>query len=214
MHYLVAEFMLVLCQLRGPKHLPYCKLLLIATCEVCFGAGEGWIEGVLDPQDPMEFDHWSAGNESYWMSAPSEQPDATHTLCFRLAHPLCLVHQVQVQPLQLDLRVSFIITVPCSSVNRGQLSQASVCKFSKPAASAHMVPRGVMHEHETLHDMFVDQKKPLGTNIPGMHDTACLASVTPLHDLPFTQGFALTKSSTAGLLFTYALELVYWCFSL
>lgn len=34
----------------------------------------------------------------YWSSSPSDDVNSTETLDFKLAHPLCMVHEIHVQP--------------------------------------------------------------------------------------------------------------------
>lgn len=45
-------------------------------------------------------------SRGYWLSPASLDPEAKHTLRFRLAHNLCVVHNIQVQPLLACLAVS------------------------------------------------------------------------------------------------------------
>ena len=37
-------------------------------------------------------------NACYWSSGPSEEVDSSEMLDFKLAHPVCVVHEVHLQP--------------------------------------------------------------------------------------------------------------------
>lgn len=52
------------------------------------------IQNVLQPSARMR----GFFNACYWSSGPSDDVDSTETLDFRLAHPLCVVRGVALQP--------------------------------------------------------------------------------------------------------------------
>ena len=52
------------------------------------------IQNVLQPSARMR----GFFNACYWSSGPSEDVDSSETLDFRLAHPVCVVHEVHLQP--------------------------------------------------------------------------------------------------------------------
>ncbi len=71
------------------------------------------IQNVLQPSARMR----GFFNACYWSSGPSDDVDSTETLDFKLAHPLCVVHEIQLQPFKayFQLPVSFpVVHVGCS----------------------------------------------------------------------------------------------------
>ena len=68
------------------------------------GHDHGQLIGVLSPHgSSIRFP--SGQTNWFWLSAPSDEPNVNHTLRFKLAHSLCLVHAVQIMPLLADLTV-------------------------------------------------------------------------------------------------------------
>ena len=56
---------------------------------------------------------------NYWSSAGSESASANEVLTFRLAHPLCLVREVQIHPFRAHFQLVSVrwLTVPyCGTV--------------------------------------------------------------------------------------------------
>ena len=41
-------------------------------------------------------------SDCYWSSGPSDDAESSETLDFKLAHPLCVVHEIQLQPCEAD----------------------------------------------------------------------------------------------------------------
>ena len=52
------------------------------------------IQNVLQPSSKMR----GFFNACYWSSGPSEDPDSSETFDLRLAHPVCVVQEVALQP--------------------------------------------------------------------------------------------------------------------
>lgn len=52
------------------------------------------IQNVLQPSARMR----GFFNACYWSSGPSDEINSSETLDFKLAHPVCVVHEVHLQP--------------------------------------------------------------------------------------------------------------------
>ena len=52
------------------------------------------IQNVLQPSARMR----GFFNACYWSSGPSQDVNSSETLDFKLAHPVCVVHEVHLQP--------------------------------------------------------------------------------------------------------------------
>ena len=86
----------------------------------------GQLTGVLSPGGPHDSSVkflWDQSNW-FWLSAPSYEANVNHTLRFKLAHSLCLVHKVQIQPLLVDSAVRIFVE---------QLSWLEVSRTSESA---------------------------------------------------------------------------------
>ena len=90
------------------------------------GHEHGQLTGVLSPRmrSPWDERNW------FWLSAPSDEADVNHTLRFKLAHSLCLVHKVQIQPLLVDLAVRISVE---------QLSWLEASRTSESAYIVHVI---------------------------------------------------------------------------
>ena len=55
---------------------------------------EECIQNVLQPSARMR----GFFNGRYWSSGPSDEVNSSETLDFKLAHPVCVVHEVHLQP--------------------------------------------------------------------------------------------------------------------
>ena len=60
---------------------------------------EEHISHVLSPSARMR-----GFSACYWCSGPSDDVDSIETLDFKLAHPLCVVHEIALQPFKADFQ--------------------------------------------------------------------------------------------------------------
>lgn len=67
---------------------------MITSTLPCADRPQEHIRRVLDPSTRIR----GFMGACYWCSGPSDDEDSTETLDFKLAHPLCVVRQIIVQP--------------------------------------------------------------------------------------------------------------------